>query len=100
MYADRETDILYLAHRLWEESDDPQTSPRTCWTKAAREILARSPRVPTPKAPAARMAAHCFGGGNGSMRITLRADTGISPVVMQGAPVAANAPRIIARMAK
>jgi|GEM_PF-6051877 len=41
MNYDREADILYLAHQLWEEMDTPDATPQTCWTQAALQVMAR-----------------------------------------------------------
>ena len=43
MNCDREEDILYLAHQLWEESDEPKTTQQGYWQRAARQVLARHP---------------------------------------------------------
>ena len=39
MTHDREEDILYLAHQLWEEQAASFPSARSCWQDAACEIL-------------------------------------------------------------
>lgn len=41
MNYDREDDILYLAHQLWEEADEPRAAPQTYWMQAAIQVLAR-----------------------------------------------------------
>lgn len=41
MDYNREEDILYLAHPLWEESDEPTATPHTYWAQAALQILAQ-----------------------------------------------------------
>ncbi len=40
MANDREEDILYLAHQLWEEDAAPAASAHTYWQEAARQVLA------------------------------------------------------------
>ena len=99
MYCDRETDILYLAHRLWEESEDPTTSPRTCWTQAAREILARSPR-PRSEPAKAPITTGAFSCAKGTLRIKFRASDGIGLGGRTPATVVANAPLRLARLAE
>ena len=39
MTYDREEDILYLAHQLWEEQAASHVSVRSCWQEAASEVL-------------------------------------------------------------
>ena len=39
MAHDREEDILYLAHQLWEEQASSVQSVHSCWQKAAAEVL-------------------------------------------------------------
>lgn len=39
----RDEDILYLAHQLWEEDETPTASAHAYWQDAARQILARGP---------------------------------------------------------
>ncbi len=41
MISNRETDILYLAHELWEGSDEPKASPQSYWKQAALDVLAQ-----------------------------------------------------------
>ena len=41
MTYDREEDILYLAHRLWEEADAPMSAAPAYWKEAALQVLAR-----------------------------------------------------------
>jgi len=36
---DREEDILYLAHQMWEEDAVSMRSARSCWQDAACEVL-------------------------------------------------------------
>ncbi|MDO5758718.1 MAG: hypothetical protein Q4P24_14765 [Rhodobacterales bacterium] len=40
MFDDREQEILYLAHQLWEEDLVPGACSHTYWQEAARQILA------------------------------------------------------------
>ena len=39
MAYDREEDILYLAHQLWEEQEASSPSARICWQDAAAQVL-------------------------------------------------------------
>ena len=41
MTYDREEDILYMAHQLWEEQALSYGSARSCWQEAASEVLSR-----------------------------------------------------------
>lgn len=41
MSYDREEDILYLAHHLWEEADTPTATPQAYWAQAALQVLAK-----------------------------------------------------------
>jgi hypothetical protein len=43
MSCERDEEILYLAHQLWEEDDTPSQSCSCYWTLAAQEILASGP---------------------------------------------------------
>ncbi len=48
MISNRETDILYLAYELWEESDEPKASQQSYWKQAALDVLAQG-RKPQQK---------------------------------------------------
>lgn len=50
MNYDREADILYLAHQLWEERDAPGITAQSCWTQAALQMLARPRKADAPTA--------------------------------------------------
>ncbi len=41
MAYDREDDILYAAHQLWEEDDAPTSDTHAYWQRAALQVLAR-----------------------------------------------------------
>ena len=41
MTYDREEEVLYLAHQLWEEQACARASARSCWQEAATEILSQ-----------------------------------------------------------
>lgn len=41
MAYDREEDILYTAHQLWEEDDAPTSDTHAYWQRAALQVLAR-----------------------------------------------------------
>ena len=41
MTYDRDEDILYLAHQLWEEADVPTSAACAYWKEAALQVLAR-----------------------------------------------------------
>lgn len=45
MNYEREADILYLAHQLWEEIGEADTTPQSCWAQAALQVLARPSRI-------------------------------------------------------
>lgn len=44
MTYDRDAEILYLAHQLWEEDVAPAADSHRYWAKAALQVLARGPR--------------------------------------------------------
>lgn len=50
MTYDRDEDILYLAHQLWEEADAPMSAAPAYWKEAALQILARGGKRYQPRA--------------------------------------------------
>lgn len=44
MLCDRDLDVLFLAHQLWEEDVAPKQPERSYWLKAALTILSSSAR--------------------------------------------------------
>jgi hypothetical protein len=101
MNYDREEDILYLAHQLWEESGEPHASKNTCWKQAAQQIIARGRRRDHLDSAATRRSCESVFREGSFFSMARTADHGgVSFIGGTALPKAANAPRKLALTAE